>query len=241
MGKLFYTSLDKKIINLLNFLVLLCAIAIIADVSYNILSLDKYDPTNPTTLKIQLWICVIFMLDFVVRIVIEPQKWSFIKRNFLLLVFSVPYLNIVHSEGWVLSVESHFLLGLIPLLRAGFGLTVIVKWLTKYSVTSLLFSYLIVLISVTYFSSLLFFVSELGVNSAVKTYSDALWWACMDMTTVGSNIIAVTPIGKVLSVFLAASGMMMLPIFTVYITDRMMRARQKDDQLAAQKKDQSTN
>lgn len=41
----------------------------------------------------------------------------------------------------------------------------------------------------------------------------------MDVTTVGSNIYATTAVGKILSVVLAALGMMMFPIFTVYITD----------------------
>ncbi|MFQ8806616.1 MAG: hypothetical protein ACLR8Y_17920 [Alistipes indistinctus] len=42
----------------------------------------------------------------------------------------------------------------------------------------------------------------------------------MNVTTVGANIFAVTPMGKVLTVVLAASGMMMFPIFTVYITTK---------------------
>ena len=50
----------------------------------------------------------------------------------------------------------------------------------------------------------------------------------MDATTVGSNIYAVTGIGKVLSVLLAALGMMMFPIFTVYITNVMEVAMKKD-------------
>jgi hypothetical protein len=56
------------------------------------------------------------------------------------------------------------------------------------------------------------------LNAPVQTYPDALWWAAMNTTTVGSNIVAVTGIGQVMSVILAASGMMMFPIFTVYVT-----------------------
>ena len=48
----------------------------------------------------------------------------------------------------------------------------------------------------------------------------------MDVTTVGSNIIAVTPTGRVLSVLLAALGMMMFPIFTVYVTSLVERRKQ---------------
>lgn len=49
----------------------------------------------------------------------------------------------------------------------------------------------------------------------------------MDMTTVGSNIIAVTPVGMVLSVLLAALGMMLFPIFTVYVTNIIQGQQQK--------------
>ena len=48
-----------------------------------------------------------------------------------------------------------------------------------------------------YFSSLIFFVIEQKVNPEVKDYNDALWWAFMDVTTVGSNIIAITPTGRI--------------------------------------------
>ena len=70
---------------------------------------------------------------------------------------------------------------------------------------------------------------EHGPNPLVKGYGDALWWAFMDVTTVGSNIIAVTATGRVLSVLLAALGMMMFPIFTVYVTSLVER-RNKEKQ-----------
>ena len=59
------------------------------------------------------------------------------------------------------------------------------------------------------------------MNALVTNYTDALWWAFMDATTVGSNIVAITAVGRVLSVVLAALGMMMFPIFTVYITNKI--------------------
>jgi hypothetical protein len=49
----------------------------------------------------------------------------------------------------------------------------------------------------------------------------------MNTTTVGSNIIAVTRLGQVMSVILAASGMMMFPIFTVYVTNLVKDSRRK--------------
>ena len=62
----------------------------------------------------------------------------------------------------------------------------------------------------------------------VTRYTDALWWAFMDVTTVGSNIYAVTVTGKILSVVLAALGMMMFPIFTVYVTRLLQKFNAQD-------------
>ena len=64
----------------------------------------------------------------------------------------------------------------------------------------------------------------------VTDYWSALWWAFMDVTTVGSNIYAVTPTGKILSVVLAALGMMMFPIFTVYVTSLVQQANKRKEE-----------
>lgn len=217
--------IDKRIIDGLNILVLLGSLAIIASLSYDILTVGRYRPDSKMTLGIQLVVCSIFILDFIVRWIISPKKGRFVAANIILLLFSIPYLNIVHYAHLDIPHEIHYLLGFVPLLRGGYGLVMITRWFTRRSATSLMVSYLAILTAVTYFTSLIFFVAERGVNTGVTNYWDALWWACMDMTTVGSNVIAVTPIGKILSVFLAASGMMMLPIFTVYITDKVVNSR----------------
>lgn len=73
----------------------------------------------------------------------------------------------------------------------------------------------------------MFFVLEHKVNPAVLNYSDSLWWASMNVTTVGSNIYAQTGVGKILSILLAALGMMMFPIFTVYITNIVQMTNKK--------------
>lgn len=49
--------------------------------------------------------------------------------------------------------------------------------------------------------------------------------------TVGSNIYAVTPTGRILSVLLAALGMMMFPIFTVYVTSLVQNANKRKNEI----------
>ena len=174
-------------------------------------------------LHVQLWICAIFILDFFLGFYLSKAKWEYTKTHFVFLLVSIPYLNIIYSANVALTPEIYYILKFMPLVRGGYALVVIVSWLTYNKITNLMVSYLTMLIAVVYFSSLIFYVKELPVNSEITSYSDALWWAFMDVTTVGSNIYAVTLTGKILSVLLAALGMMMFPIFTVYITDRFSK------------------
>lgn len=89
------------------------------------------------------------------------------------------------------------------------------------------------MLSTVYFSSLTFYLFEMNVNPQVKEYVDALWWACMAVTTEGSNITAMTGVGRVLSVLLAGMGIVMFPVFTVYVTD-LMQSRQRQGSARAE-------
>lgn len=143
--------------------------------------------------------------------------------HFFFLVISIPYLSLISWLQINLSNEIYYCLRLVPIIRGGYALVMVVNWFVKSTMANLFISYMLSLITVIYFSSLLFYVVETPINNLIQSYGDALWWAFMDATTVGSNIYAVTVVGKVLSVLLAAFGMMMFPIFTVYITDKMQK------------------
>lgn len=190
--------------------------------------------TQASYMKIQLWICLWFLFDFVLEFFLAHHKWRYIRTHFIFLLVSIPYQNIIAYYGWTFSEEITYLLRFIPLLRGGYALAIVVGWLTYNKASSLFVSYLTMLLSTVYFSSLAFFLFEHKVNPLVKVYGDALWWAFMDVTTVGSNIVAMTGTGRVLSVLLAALGMMMFPIFTVYITNLIQQSNERKKQYYAE-------
>ena len=132
--------------------------------------------------------------------------------------------------GWTFSPEVTYMIRFVPLVRGGYAMAIVVGWLTYNKASGLFVSYLTMLLATVYFSSLAFFVLEHKVNPLVTGYGDALWWAFMDVTTVGSNIIAVTVTGRVLSVLLAALGMMMFPIFTVYVTSLIQKKNKEKEE-----------
>ncbi len=178
---------------------------------------------QPKFLKFQLWICLAFLADFFIEWLMADKKWSYLGSHLLFFLVSIPYLNIFHYFNIHFSAETEYWIRFIPLVRGGYALAIVMGWFTYNRATSLFLSYVVTLVSTIYFGSLVFYVCEQKVNPLVVTYSDALWWAFMDATTVGSNIVAVTLVGRVLSVLLAALGMMMFPIFTVYVTNLIQK------------------
>lgn len=231
----------KIILTIINIAVLISSILLVFALSYDILETGKYDPTSPITLKIQFWVCIVFLTDLFVRMWLAENHWRYLFRNILQLIISIPFLSIITNLDVTVNQELHYALSLMPIIRSGYGLVMLVRWFSNHRATSLLVSYLTVLTVLLYFSSLLFFIVEKGINSQVNTYWDALWWAGMDMTTVGSNIIAVTPIGKILSFIVAAAGVMMLPIFTVFITDKIQTIRKRDQEASNKLKQEKLN
>lgn len=103
------------------------------------------------------------------------------------------------------------------------ALVFIVSIVVRHNTTALFISYLIFLISVVYFLTLIFFVVEHGSNSEVQTYADALWWASMTVTTLGSTIQPVTIAGKFITTAMALAGLTIFPIFTAYMTTLVNR------------------
>jgi hypothetical protein len=210
-------SPEDNILRLLRVLVCLLSAALVVDISIDTFREVPFY-TRPQFLRFQLVVCILFLVDFWYEFALAPRKLRYLRRNFLLLLVAIPYHQILTGMGIAFTPEVSYVMRFIPLIRGGYALALLVRQFSVQRYTGLFFTYLIVLTAVVYFCSLVFFVIERGLNAPVQTYPDALWWAAMNTTTVGSNIVAVTGIGQVMSVILAASGMMMFPIFTVYVT-----------------------
>lgn len=213
--------------NILNTLVLIGSIVVIVSLSLEVFH-DSAQVYYHLYMQVQLWVCIVFLIDFFYRFYLSRRKGRYLVSNFIFFLVAIPYLNIIDYFDIEVSEEVYYVLRLMPLVRGGYGLAIMVGWITRNRITSLMVSYILIILSLTYFASLVFFTLEHPVNPAVKSYGDALWWAFMNVTTVGSNIFAKTATGEVLSVVLAASGMMLFPIFTVFITNRFQAQKQRE-------------
>lgn len=221
----------KGIFILLHILILALSVLLIVMISIDTFRGVQFY-TQSKFQKWQFWICVVFMADFFIELILSDRRGRYLATHLIFFLVAIPYQAIIYHYGWNISRELDYVIRYMPLIRGGYAMAIVVGWFTSNRATGLFFSYIITLISTVYFASLTFYLFEHGVNPLVHKYKDALWWAAMDVTTVGSNIVAVTGVGRVLSVLLAALGMMMFPIFTVYVTNLLTKRNQSAEEVS---------
>ncbi|MDE5979033.1 MAG: potassium channel family protein, partial [Muribaculaceae bacterium] len=86
-------------------------------------------------------------------------------------------------------------------------------------------SYLSIMLLTVYFAGLIFYEREQPVNPGVTSYWDAFWWCSLEATTLGSSLNPVTLAGKLLAVVLSLMGIVMFPLFTVYLSSLILKSR----------------
>lgn len=206
------------VVRIMNMIVLVLSVLLIVWIS-----LDTFRKVNflqdSNYMTFQLWVCVFFILDFFVELSYRDDKLRFFRRRIVFLILSIPYLNIVNLIGLDLGPDALYFIRFIPLARGALAMSIVVGYLSSNAVTSLFISYIVIMVTIAYFCSLILFEREYGVNPAVDNYGTALWWSCMNLTTVGSSINPVTPAAKIILVVLPICGMIMFPLFTVYLTN----------------------
>ena len=208
---------QQKTLLVLHLAVLAGSLALIAFISYDTFRNVSFIE-NQQYLKAQFWICLLFMVDIVAEFFISPRKWYYFVTHIFFFLISIPYLNILDYYGVHLSGEMMYLIRFIPMLRAAYVLAIITGALSSNRVSSMFIAYIALLMTIVYFSSMMFFVEEHKINPDCTSYPQALWWSIMCMTTAGSYVGEYTITGKVLSVILSGGGLILFPVFTVYIT-----------------------
>ena len=205
---------------------LIAGIALLVGVSVEVLT-GNHHTYSEWYMWLQLVVCIIFIIDFASALVARDAKHNYYILNLLSLIVSIPYLNIL---GWLdvpLDRGVAVTVAALPLLRSFVAMGVVVKWFINGKANRLFGAYLFTVVCFTYLAALMFFDYEVGVNEKLNGFGNALWWAWMNVTTVGAAIFPVTAVGKVLAVLLPALGMMFFPIFTIYVTN-MYDIKQSD-------------
>lgn len=220
----------RYMLKAVNLVVLLLAVLLIVYISIDTFLGIPY-LTNHAYMTFQFWVCAVFMASFFLEMHYARDRWRYWRHRWLFFLLSIPYLNIISMAHVQPDPEALYFLRFIPLARGGLAVAIIVGYFTRNRVTGVFVTYTAILVLVVYFCSLIIFEREQPVNPQIPDFSSALWFACMVVTTIGCDIAPMTLSGKILQIVLASMGMIMFPLFTVYITSTVIRLRNR----AAQK------
>ena len=205
-------------LRLINILTLIASLLLLASLSTEVLYSREFASFSSAYAWAMAVVCLIFLVDFFALMLSNSRPLQFFLRNIAMLILSIPYHAILSFLDIRPGHLATMVLSGVVLLRAVMALFITLRWLIESRTTRLLWAYIATVLLCTYFASLLFYEYESPVNSTVKSFGDALWWAAMNLTTVGAEIFPVTAIGKVICVLLPVLGTAMFPILTVYIT-----------------------
>jgi voltage-gated potassium channel len=159
-------------------------------------------------------IWIIFIADFLLRVVIAPDKLAYIRNNvIMLLALILPALRMFR------------VLQVFRILRAARGVRLLqIVGTANRSMNALRRSLgrrglgyvLLVTLAVTLLGAagMLVFESAREVKGGFETYADALWWTAMLLTTMGSGYWPVTAEGRVLAFLLAVYGIVIFGYIT---------------------------
>ena len=152
-------------------------------------------------------IWIIFILDFGLKFALAPDKTSYLKTSWLTaLSLLVPALRVFRIFRVFRVLRAARAVRGLRLFRVLTSLNRGMKSLGA-SFTRRGFGYVVALSIIVVFAGaagMLAFESE--VEGGIKTYSDALWWTAMMLTTIGSEYFPQTLEGRILCFILALYG-----------------------------------
>ncbi len=152
----------------------------------------------------------IFIIDFLVRFLLAPQKIQFMKKNWLTA------LSLVIPAFRVFRVLRLF--RIVRLLRAGRGSIRLVRLVAslnrgmrvlRKTMRRRGFRYVVILtviMTLVGAAGMYAFEQESAGGEGFESFGDALWWTAMIMTTLGSASWPVTVGGRILAFLLALYG-----------------------------------
>lgn len=159
------------------------------------------DPGLPTGLRgtlmtVQDVVWVIFLVDYVYRLVVAPKKWEFVRRHPIdLAAVALPALRplrLVAALSFVHQVAGEKLRGHVA-MYVGVA-TILVVTISSLAVLN---------------------VERGEPGASIETWQDALWWSFVTVTTVGyGDYSPVTVEGRLFAVGLMLCGIALLGIVT---------------------------
>ena len=190
------------------------------------LAVEVMFPLSEATTEILDWIdtavCIVFLVDFVVRFHQAPRKLAFLKWGWIDLVSSIPTIQPLRWGRMVRVVR------VLRLLRGMRSAKDLAAFIFRNRAVGVFGSMATISFLLVVFSSIAILDLERGPDAVIRTPSDALWWSIVTISTVGyGDLYPVTPEGRILAGLLMGAGIGLFGTFTAYVASLVLPG--KDD------------
>jgi len=158
-----------------------------------------------TIIGIGIW--VVFIAEFVIRLLLAPAKLQFLKSNWLTIIaLAVPALRLVRVFAVLRAARALRSLRLVRIVgTANRSMNALRKSLKRRQAGYVgLVTAAVVLVGA---AGMLSFEPASEVAGGFTSYGDALWWTVMLITSIGSAYWPVTAEGRLLTALLALYGL----------------------------------
>jgi voltage-gated potassium channel len=158
---------------------------------------------TPALQMMSLVIWVVFIIDFLLKLIIAPGKGDFLKRNWLTVIsLIIPALRVVRVFRVVRLLRGLRSVRLVKILASlNRGMRSLGKTMKRRGVAYVLLLTIGVLLAGA--AGMYAFEREAG---GLQSYGAALWWTAMVLITIGSEYWPATPEGRTLCFLLALYG-----------------------------------
>lgn len=178
-------------------------------------------PTEtPATVAAEWILTAVFAAEFGTRLYAAESRQAYVRAHWIDLVALVP-----PTRG----LRVLRLLRLLRLVRAFAGVARALTSLERLANHRGLVWLLTAWIGVMVLTSIGLYAAERGVNAAVTTPLDALWWGVTTMTTVGyGDVYPITPEGRLAAATLMLLGIGLFSAITAVGTSFLLEGRAAD-------------
>ncbi|SMB85184.1 Ion transport protein [Hymenobacter roseosalivarius DSM 11622] len=168
-------------------------------------------------------IWVIFILDFLLKFILAPRKWPFLKSNVITIIsLLVPALRLFRLARVVRVFRATRAVRGLRLVKVVGSLNRGMRALSS-SFGRRGAGYVAALTGVVLFLGAAgMYAFENKVEGGLRTYADALWWTAMLLTSLGSEYWPQTLEGRTLCFLLALYGFAVFGYFTATLASFFM-------------------
>jgi voltage-gated potassium channel len=163
--------------------------------------------------RIDLYVCIVFLVDFFVSFYKAPSKRIFLKWGWIDLISSIPMLDMFRVGRAIRIIR------IFRILRALRSTKYILNYFLRNHKGTSFASIATISLMLLIFGSISMLHFETSADANINTPADALWWAYTTITTVGyGDKYPLSFEGRIVAAILMTIGVGLFGTFTGFVT-----------------------